>query len=744
MQPALDLSCASCGRPASAAPGEPFARCPRCAADGAPVWEVRRGAERLTLDRAAIADRVRGARLGPFDWVRLPGEPFAPLGASPDFRGLFVPGGPDELTFAAAAPATPAPRLGSGAPGRLLRAGALLLGLGAVAAAAAWFALQPAPPAPAPAPPVVEAVPVPTEAPPPVAKDVLAELAARVGPVVEPRETLVADAWKAWLGATPKGLAQALTLAERAVVAAPEDPEALALLAALVAETGGDAEVGAAALARAQGASASLPVVRWATARVALLQGRLADAQAEAERCVNESPADLACRAVLLETTDSGRRDPANVLYAYDELAREWPENKNLARRAAVVAAERDAPGAEARLAAARKALPGDQALLAAEAVLTLKNGDLRAGLALAGKVSPAPLSLALEAAAADLALGDGDAAARRLEGKVAPESPEIKLRLALLRVQAQILRARAGAHDAGAAASAAVEQLGDFEAGRPAVVQARALAARAAGKPVSWGRLDTRGATGRDIARLWLSQAEVALAEGRAPDAVRAADEAVAADPADPAVHLWRARARLAAQNAPGAIEALRDAVLLVDGSVADRHPVSSALAVSAPSLRGDLAAVLQDPTLAQGLPWAGAVAAWLEGDLAAAAAALAGADGQEPLLLALRARVALAQGDAAGALVSLDRALAIEPKGGALQLLRAEALAARGRWAEAATAISLAEGAGARGPIPPTLRASAAKAKGNAAGTLDAASEALKADPAYLPARKLWRAVK
>jgi tetratricopeptide (TPR) repeat protein len=707
------------------------------------VWSE---GEVLSLDHAAIAGRLREARLAPGDWVAEDDGPWRPIAAHPDFRALYLPGHaealPEEETAApralvmpppSSAPAAPRP---TGGPSRAAMLAVPGLVLVAALAGAGWWFSRGAPEAPvepaAPAPPVAAAsvaAPVPV-APPPAPAGALDALAARVGEVEEPRALLVARAWSARFAGD---LPAAVTAAERAVVRAPDDPEALGLLAELYVLADREPALAKELRARANEKGPHSAAASRATASIAFAQGRADAALAEAERCLQLAPDDVGCRAVHLAVTESGR-DPANLLYAYDALARDWPANRELVRHAALLAARADAAGAEERLAAARKLFRDDAELAHADSRQRLRAGDLDGALALLGSpaadVSP---EVALDAAGILVAKGDGAGARAWLDVLPEPGGADARARYRLLALQARILLAEADPARAADVAPAAVA-LAELGGKGAADLQARVIAARLGGPDVAWAAPDPATEHRRDVARAWMARVALLVEKGRAPDALAAAEEAVKADPSDPAAHLWKARALMVAQNPKGAYDALRAAVARVDGQAARRSGVGGALPVPAPTAWiGDA-----DLNLTTEAGFARRVWTWLHGQTPA----LDGGAG-DPELHALRARVRLQQGDPAGALAEIDRASAAQPREAAWHVVRVQALVALGRWADAERSLETIRSAGVQTPIVHALRAQVAKARKSPAVALDAARAATAADPLDVEARRLLRAL-
>jgi Flp pilus assembly protein TadD len=713
-------------------------------------YVVRKGGERIPLDRAAVVARLRARTLSGLDWVSVGEEPAVPLASHPDFRAFFLPGSPEDLGGAP----PPAPRAPSRAGPMLRRMAIGLVGLGAVGGVVfgVTTGLIPIPelhsaPAPvaAPAPTKGSATDAakPAPAPAPAADGPMAALKKRVGEVDEPRTLLLARAWESRLDGSRKGLDAAITSAERAVVRAPDDPEALALLAELYGEAGREPELREALLKKAEKLGPNLPAVVRAMALSEIAEGLDTDARALADGCLKSAPDDLGCREALLRSTE-GTGDVANTLYAYDELAKRWPANKHLPCRAAVVAARNDVARAEERVAAARKLVPDDRDVLAAAALLDFRNGDFDEAVAIAkGFGKDVPVDVALDAAALAVARGDSAGA---LQWLAATEgAKDGKDRAKLLTVQAKLVAAMGGDAAAVKAASAAAAQLDAANKTDPAGIEARgmaaALASDAQGAARAWSLLDGNEEPGVARSRALLARARSEIASGHAPDAIRSTERAIAADPVDPDAHLWHLYALLAVQNAPGLRLALDQAVLDVDGSADRRTPLAPGLRVPPPG--SDIAAALAKA--AEGVPdiqndqaWIRAVIAFLEGDAATAGASL---DGDAHPGLA--ARLALARDDGAAALDAADRAAARQPGETGWQLARARALALLGRWKEADAALTIVRSGHPTGAGVHMVRAAIAKSKANTASVLEAAQAAVDADPWDLSARRLLRSV-
>jgi len=741
----------------------PLPTCASCLG-GVPTFEVRSGSRSERLDAAAIRAALDAGTLAGTDLVVDGGGHPVPIAAHPAFRAWFL----DGYAEARSAPGRPAGRGATVAPAAgpraarrrtpvLLLGGAVLL---AVAAAVAFVAARSTDGRPlamvavrAELPVAPSGVPAPgpaTPAPTPAEPHPFDALVARVGDVEEPRALLLAEAWAKRNAGGAEALAAAVVAAERAVVRAPGDVEALALLAFLYAESGAEPVLRKALVERAARAAPKAPAVLRAAARVAIADGA-ADSVPLAEDCLAAAPADLGCREVVAVARELAAVAPKlaeaeNLVYAYDELARAWPENRHLPRRAALFAARTELVGAEARLAAEAKRTPKDAELLAARALLAFRAGTAREGRALLANVASPGDALLVEAAGE--AVGRG-AAAEALALVARVQRPT---RASLLyEAQARLLAARAG-KGSPAEAMAAADRLAAVDGSGAATAQVRVLVALLAGDTAAaaraWDKLPPKDAPAVDLARAWLARSALDLSLGHPREALLGADTALQWDSSDPNAYLWRAAALVASQNGPGAVDALRAAVVHVDGSHARRRAYGSALPVPADTtkLRAELeAALARDPARQDALAVALAVVDWLAGDRERALAGLAPvtARGSDADAFALEARLLLASGQHERSLASADRALSLRPREVAWQVVRAEALLALGRAADAERAVALARSGALPAASLHLLTARIAAMKGDSAAALVARRAAAAADPTDLVVVRALRGV-
>lgn len=571
--------------------------------------------------------------------------------------------------------------------------------------------------------------------------DPVAALVARVGAVDTPRNQLLAEAWAARSRGTAEGTAAAARLAERAVARLPQDVEALALLAELYADEGGDLELRIAALERARTAAPRSSAVLRADAWIAWREGRRADAATAAQACLGVDPTNLPCRLVAVLAADPAR-PAAERLAEADALLAEWPEAPELVAHAARVAADGRLPGAWERLVKAARARPDDRPLQALYARELVARGEPDAAERIARRLgADAPVELRLVIGRDALARGQADRVVEWLGGVdravLSPDAvQEIELRLA----QARYQLARGGDPAAVAAALTAADAVLAAASNDPAAVQVATLAQALAGDRARAARtaatLDPSGQAGRDRSRAWLARASVEVALGLPRDADTSLERALGADSRAPELHLWRVHAAVLGQDPARAVAVLRQAVGMVDGADARRAPIGRTLPVPA-----DVVALrrLLDEALAGRDPQSEEVVRslatvdWLAGDVAAARRRLDGlpADADDAATLALRARLLLAQGDARGAVGWSRRALERDPGEAAWGLLLGQALYATGQLAEAEAALAVVRGAGGRSSLALSLRSEIAEARGDLVAARAHAREAVAADP-------------
>lgn len=705
--------------------------CERCSAGRGVAYTLRHGNQRLLLDQDAIIERIQAREIDGTDFVRAD-DCWLPVAEHPTFRRYFFPG----VTRAAAA--TP-PTASRAAPAMK---GIAALGLLGLAGFGAWTirdqladAVRPAPPAPSAvaAPQAVAEVVLP-----PGPDSTMAQLAARVGEVLEPRALLLAAAWNARFRGGEGGITEAIPWAEKAAVRVP-DPETLGTLAMLYAEARLEPDLRLALLKRASQLNPDHVAVMRAQVAEAMTEGRRDDAVALATRCLQVDPKDTWCGVAAVELN----RDlsPIDRMRAYDALAaRSQPGVGILLRKCAISAISARAPDAARRVETALKSLPDDAELTGSKAVLALRSGDLKLAVATARKLGDkTPIRLRLDLAGHDIGAGDASSARAWLAPLAAHEPDDLDERfwLHLHSAQADYLEALSSKGAMQGAADSADSVL----ASRPhdaTAAQVRMLAALAAGDVQgarkAWGNADTHGLPGPDTAQLFLTAAELSLVGHVAREAMPQLESAQRADPVSPDVWLWTARIALEAQDPNMAVNAMRSAVTHVDGSAARRHPLAYALPRPA-----DAAAVLSllhktlDGAAGQekGLAVSLAAAEWLRGNDNAALEHVARLvqNGTDPEAMVLAARIRLANGQADAALPLAESAAAARPKEGEFALLRARCLHALGQDGEALKALEYVRGGAGVGAGYHVLLGQIAGADIAAAGRH--AQDALAIDP-------------
>jgi tetratricopeptide (TPR) repeat protein len=755
----LQLPCVRCGNPATAGPVGSLPVCAFCqglTAAGGGTYLLRHGAQRLALDAAGIISRLRSQELTGDDPISDDDQTWRPLAAHPDFRTYFLPGSPNLIL--------PPEKVRKPIPRSVVRLAGLLAAVVLGAVLYEWG--PPLPPLPALGIPGIDALTarlsetstsvigqaeadaIVTVKPTPDGP--IDALVARVGAVPEARHLLLGRAWTARYAGGKAALEEATQLAERAVARAEDDPAALALLAELYAEAGTEPVLRRALVARARTVGPSSADVKRAVAAVALADGKPQDAAAPLAECAPAPGVALACRwwrALALASA------PAEQLQALDALAAEWPQNLEVGRRAALVAAALDAPTAPARVARAMRGIRKDRELESARAVLLFRDGDLAGGEA-AAKAVPDPLPPGLAALAAQSAIlrSTGKDALWWVGRAGADPSGSADDIFALRLAQAQAAWRDAAAGSAGGVqaamdSSAAVVALRRTD---PMAAQVRAMAATLANSDSeatsAWERADPRGSSGRDVARALLSRAVWHDRRHQPMEAEGALDNALQADPYSPAVYLWRASLQLSRHNPGGAMEALSQAVRRVDGVDARRNPLGGALAVPGPwqELRQNLdTTVGQDATLGGRARVARATAAWLGGEPGTALADLAEElrDNDDADAWALAARCQLARGDAAAALAAIEKVTRVRPKEAAWQMLRAEALVELGQFDAAEGALGVVLSSAIPTPSYGVYAARVALAKGDKDRARTLLETVSRTEPRDLVVRRLRR---
>lgn len=549
----------------------------------------------------------------------------------------------------------------------------------------------------------------------------------------EPARLLLARAWKARAGGDPASLDAALGFAEQAWARQPGDAAAAGLVAELWATRGAHPELRGAMLQAAQLAGADHPQVRAALAADAWVQDRVDRAAEHVRTCLQQDPTAWACMLWKLRIATPAA-EPSATLAPWDELAAARPEMREVPRQAALLAARQGAKDARSRLELMVKLLPGDVEL-AVQLVRTYVTvgEDERAASLLVKLGKDAPPDLLVQLAEAALSEGDAARALRWLQradpaALADPRDPE---RLGARRVQAMFL-----AQGPSPKLDAELKALGDQDV---RVRQVRLLAALAEGSRAGARRaadsLDAGDLRGREAAFALLALAAVDVELGIPRDAERVLERAVASDPRLPELWLWRARVATASENEGALLAALERSVKAVDGAAARRNHMGQLLPVPCPpeKVLAGLAAIDHlRPLRPADRAFDTAAIHWLGGNAAAAEAALAPALGPDATLsaLALKARLLLAKGDAAGALELAQRVSSRDPVA-EWKLLEAQALAALRRDKEATAALKVVESGGDPGSVALLLDAEIALRAGDRAGAREAAEAARAADP-------------
>lgn len=526
--------------------------------------------------------------------------------------------------------------------------------------------------------PVTEAVLAP---PPPAATPTSVEpLLSKVGPVTEPRNLLLARVWQArW--EQPE---QALINAEKLAARYPTDPAALGLLAELRADAGTVDATTKALVEAAKSHGATHPGTLRATAALALAEGRFAEGLTAVATCEKQDPNERVCawyRARLL----AAKPDIEAAVEAYAALDGRWP-GRGFAAHAAVLAAEADLVGAEARVAAVKKQRSPD--VEGAAALLAWRNGqpaELRT-------VTPdnARDMVALAQAARLIQQRRGADALRWLERWTEADPPDLLAAEATLALaQARYLVAKDDPSQLKAAIRAADTLLDRAD---PAAVQVRTLVA-ALEKDSDIDAIMALHSEGkaRDIGLLYLARAQISQERRRPQDARDWLDRARRADPVNPLLWLWSTQHDLAFNSPATALSRLEEAPVAVTGLDRARNPWGGAMPLPIRE-NGVLKSFLdiwgQEEAHVPDVAYAQATILWLSGHYDDVEKVL-GLD-DRPRALTTRARTLIAQGRAQAALPIIEELIRREPRQDAWHWLMAEALIQLRRFDDARAALA------------------------------------------------------
>lgn len=756
----ISLPCTRCGKPASLPVGESPTGllCARCLA-GTNRYVVQMGSTSRDFDGEALLAAIQKGEITALDWVARVGEAARPIAAHPDFRIYFMPGA--DIRPAGAAPARPARQSTTINWAGIFRfvGGAVLLG--AIAGGAwLWYQLGPSlgevketvrsTVAPVlPGNDAITPISAPVERLDPRADPLIRQLLTRVGEVEEPRTLLMAQAWVARTRPETGAMETALGLAERAVARAPDSPDALALLAEILADLGREPQLRAALIKVARSLAPNSVAWHRAAAASALADGKASDAAEHLAACLGAAPEDLPCQ--FLDLRLSAATNGPGALPGFDKLAAAWPENLRVDRSAAILAAQADAPDAVARVQRARSRVKVDADLDGATALLRFRDGAVTQARAMAAKIGErASIELALTAGEAAIVAGAPADAIRWVErtkdGVLSgPQSDRAHLLLA----QGRYLQARSDASFEKDAREAAAE-LAKVDGASPASTQVRALIAGLGGKPPGdvWSGMEAKGADAIDVHRAWLGRASLALARGDIKDALTSAEQARIAAPHEAEAYLWGAAAAVAGADAGKAIELLQRGLLARDARSERRNPIGGALPIPADTgaLQAQLdAALTARPSGKLDPAFATAAVAALAGDGKAALAAYPKPKAEHGAAgIALVARANLLTKNAAGAVAALNQADASMAQEPGLATLRVEAALLAGASNGAATAaVATLLGTSPKDAYYHGLKAELARLAGDRAAARAEAEVASRADPRDSEARRLYRAL-
>lgn len=720
------------------------------------TFTVRTATGHSALDGAGVVERMRAGQLLGSDWIIDESGRSTPIAAHPSFAALLVQGLIPEYVPVVLPPPVPdaasavnrppnRPRAVAASAARVFASVVVLAGLGAVGLwawehqAAIELKMQESVTA------VAEPKHTPAETGPVVpaaaAPKLIEALVARVGVVNETRSTLLARAWSTRLSGGVGAQEAAVTLAEQAVARSPHDPESLGLLAELLADLRREGPLVDELVARCESAGAGIDACARARAARVIASGDVAAARGIVQDCAGKG--DLPCRALYVATVNADGLHASEALAAVDKLAGDWPTNRELARKGAVLAASLDLPEALARVESVRRDVKGDMELDAALGTLLLRDGNSGAALevvAAMGDTAPVVLRVDL---ALSLAGSGRHAEAKSLLGDLPgradlPEGVQAKARLALAQSTYQAAVADPTQIEAAKAAVTSMVQLGRSD---PAVAQVRALIANLYGnhgeEVKSWSSMDESKRSGAALARVLNTQVALGIAARLSvSELIPLAERARRADPQSGDTHLWLAWVHLVGGNAPQAVDVLRASILTVDGQALRRRPDVGTLANRTPTAEVLTAlerGVGNDATFGRSYDVAVATVHFLAGNLSEARRKLdaAGNVEDDPETLALRARIRTLGKDASLAVVDWQRVTQERPKEPAYLLGLLQAFVASGRTRDAVPFIETVSSSPLVTPQVLVIRAEVRASAGEHAAALRDLQDAIARDP-------------
>lgn len=720
------------------------------------TFTVRTPSGQSSLDGAGVVERLRAGQLLGSDWLIADNGSHVMIAAHPAFSTLFVQGLIPEPVPVVVPPPAVGPGHGVALPARTkasllwgaVRVTAAAGVLAALGAAALWgWANQSA--IEEQMQNTVTAVAEPAETrprepalpPPPPQPKLLDALVARVGAVGEPRATLLARAWGARLAGGAKGETEALAIAERAVARSPKDPESLGLLAEVLAGLRRDGPLVDELISECELAAPVADACARAKAAKIIAGGDLAAARGVIQDCAGKG--DFPCRALYVATANPDGLYASESLAAVDKLALEWPQNRELARKGAILAAGLDLPESTARVDAIRAEIQGDIPLETVHARLLLLDGrskDAASVVAAMGEAAPVDIRVAVAAAAA--ASGRGPEA-QSLLGTLHTASgvePAVQAQARLAWAQAAYFAAAADPAQLDAA-KAAILSLVELGRADPAVAQVRALVAHLYGnhgeEVKAWSSLDESKRPGAALARALNTQVRLGV-EANLPvsELIPLAERARRADPQAGETHLWLARVHLVGGNAPQAVDILRASVLVVDGQQFRRRADLGTLPNPLPTaevLDGLKQGIGSDATFGRSYELARATVHYLAGNFAEARRELEAAGNVEddPDSLALRARVRASGKDVGLAVADWERVVRERPKEPAYLLGYLQALVAANRVRDAAPFLDSVSSSPLTTPQVLVVRGEVRAALGEQAAALRDFQDAIARDP-------------